>query len=102
MHQHFTEVQPPPVPAKPERPLRPLSSILFRMVAGFAITMLLAIAILQGRGLPLFEVAMAGATIGAGFSLLVGFTLWVLFPFQSGAAPTELTDREQPEEDAFH
>jgi hypothetical protein len=81
------------------------------MVAGFAISMLLGVAIMQGRGLPLFEVAMAGATVGAGIGLVIGFTLWVLFPFQPGAAPDEPTgeehartsrDQERPEENASH
>jgi hypothetical protein len=75
------EQEAPLQPEPPPRPLRPLTSVLFRAAAGFAVGMLAGIAITHRDGTSLAEAATAGVCFGAACGMTIGCLFWVAFPY---------------------
>jgi hypothetical protein len=83
-------------PARPERKLRSLGSILFRAAIGFVVGTLLGVAIVHRNGVSLAEATSAGLMFGMVSGGLVGVFVWVFFPYDTNADQGE----GRPEGDA--
>ena len=78
-----------------ERKLRSVGSIVFRIAVGFVVGMLAGMAVFHRYGASLMEAASLGAVGGTIIAGIVGVFVWVVFPFQPPATPSEPPDSAQ-------
>jgi hypothetical protein len=98
MEQHVAEGLPPhPTPASRQRPLRSIGAIVFRMLVGFILGGVFGAAASHRHVSSFTETVLAGVIVGAVVASIVGFLVWVVFPFEpTTEEATKTTDHAEP------